>query len=759
LLAWSVSVASAQRPLGTDVSHYQGPGINWSAVKAAGVSFAWAKATEGLTFTDANFAGNEANAKAAGVYIGAYHFARPSNHPNLTGANSAESEAAFFWSVVSNYVKPGNFYLVPMLDWEDSSATVAAGFNATIMSAWVNQWCNSVSNHARLNGVTGLRPVVYTGTWFSRPSGTYPGLTTAVTNWPSWIAAYPATPLALTDGPDDTFPWPNWNIWQYANTNWSGGDADVFRGDINGLKSLFLIGSLGTPYFITQPADRKADQGGSLTMKAPGGGNAPLHYQWRFNGVAIPNATNSNYQLANIQPEQAGSYTVVATNALGSITSSVAVLTVAPPFVPVFADDFDVNSSTSWTLNRSSTDSRATFAYNYAPYGIPAAPHSVGGSTKGVKFEANVSAGVAGALNISPIGQSFGGNFRLHYDLWINANGPFPAGGSGSTQHQTAGVGTAGNRVQWGAGTADGVWFAIDGEGQGTDSSPDIRTYVGTALQSETSGCYVGGKDLIIRRSQHPYYENVFPGGQTAPAAQSQSGGLDNGTIGFGWRDVVINKTGNIIEWFIDGLKIASVTNSITANNIFIGYWDSFNSLSSNTNLSFAIVDNLRVEVPATAPAILLQPSDLAVKVTSNATFAVVASGLPTPTYQWQFNGADLPAATNSILNIAAVSYPQAGNYSVTASNIAGTATSSIAWLSILPAAAADLQISSLQSDGSVGITLAGDPGATYFIETSTNLLNWTGLTNVTLSGPTIQFNFTPDTQVPKQFYRARSAP
>jgi len=84
-----------------------------------------------------------------------------------------------------------------------------------------------------------------------------------------------------------------------------------------------------------------------------------------------------------------------------------------------------------------------------------------------VKLEANVSLGVAAAINLSPVGRSFGGDYRLRFDLWMNQNGPFPAGGTGSTQHGTAGVGTAGNKVQWtGSGsTDDGYWFAVDGEG------------------------------------------------------------------------------------------------------------------------------------------------------------------------------------------------------------------------------------------------------------------------------------------------------
>ena len=67
----------AQRPLGVGISSYNGSGINWTSVKNSGISFAWAKATEGTSITDADFAINENNGKAAGVYLGAYHFAHP----------------------------------------------------------------------------------------------------------------------------------------------------------------------------------------------------------------------------------------------------------------------------------------------------------------------------------------------------------------------------------------------------------------------------------------------------------------------------------------------------------------------------------------------------------------------------------------------------------------------------------------------------------------------------------------------------------
>jgi len=839
--------AFGQRPLGTDVSHYQGAGINWPAVKAAGVSFAWAKATEGTGFTDANFAGNEVNAKAAGVLIGAYHFARPSQNPNITGANSADSEAAHYWSVAGNYVKAGSGYCVPMLDWEDTGATIAAGFTSSAtMSAWVIQWCNSVSNYARAAGIPGLKPVIYTGVWYSQPGGTYPGLTTAVTNWPSWIAAYPANPQPQTGGPSSSFPWPTWNLWQYADTNWSGGDSDVFKGTLAGFTNMFVVGAQGGPIFVTQPSNRNADRGGSITMAAPAGGLAPLRYQWRFNGVNIANATNSALTLSNIQTTNAGNYTAVVTNSAGSITSNPALLTVNPLFTTVFSDEFDVNSSANWTLNRSSTDSRVSFAYNYAPYGIPSAPKSVGGTTKGVKFEANVSLAAAGALNISPIGQNFGGNYRLHYDMWINANGPFPAGGAGSTQHQTAGLGTAGNRVQWNSGTSDGVWFAIDGEGQATDTSPDIRAFVGTALQNTNTGVYVGGTDTEIRRNSHAYYANVFPGGQSAPGAQSQSGQLETGTVGFAWRDVVVNKTGNVIEWFIDGLKIAAVTNALTASNIFIGYWDTFNSLSDNTNLSFGIVDNLRVEVPVVAPSITTPPQPLTVVQGSNATFTVVGTGVPAPAYQWRFAGTNIAGANGSsytrsnaqtadagsysvvltnvggavtsapvtltvnvppsistppsdvttntggvaTFSVTATGVPSpsyqwlrqsafiggansstytignvqtndAGQFQVIVANVAGAVTSAVATLTVTlpPGQPSQFQLIELLPDQRVHLILSVESGTPYLLQTSSNLTDWTTLTNFVNSNSVFEFTDEPAANIPSRFYRARIGP
>src|SRR5205807_579030 len=64
------------RSLGIDVSRFQNT-INWTSVKGSGVTFAWAQATRGAYLINANFTANMSNGKAAGVIMGAYHYAEP----------------------------------------------------------------------------------------------------------------------------------------------------------------------------------------------------------------------------------------------------------------------------------------------------------------------------------------------------------------------------------------------------------------------------------------------------------------------------------------------------------------------------------------------------------------------------------------------------------------------------------------------------------------------------------------------------------
>jgi len=517
------------------------------------------------------------------------------------------------------------------------------------------------------------------------------------------------------------------------------------------------------PSLLSHPEAQFVIQGSNATLTVVASGTAPLAYQWQFNDAPLAGATASSFTRTNAQPVHSGNYQVVVSNAFGRATSQVALVQVMlPPLQTLFADNFDVNTAANWTVNRSSADCRVAFNYNYAPYGIPPAPNATNGTTRGVKFEANVSQGVAAAINISPTGRSFSGDYRLHCDLWLNANGPFPAGGTGSTQHGTAGLGTAGDRVQWtGPGsTADGFWFAVDGEGQASDTSTtalnDFEAFRGTSRQAADSGVFAAGTASNARGNGHPYYAATFPGGQTAPAAQAQSGALAVGTVGFAWRDVIVSKTGSTVEWFIDGLKIATLNSAnFTAGNIFIGLWDSFNSLSDNTNLSFALFDNVRVErfVTNVPPFITGQPQPLAVGAGSNATFRVTAGGTAPLAYQWRHNGTNLAGATLSSYTRAQVTTADAGNYSVLITNPAGSVTSAEARLTVLEPRPLRFERISLLPDQRPWLQMSGEPGV-YALETSPQLTAWTVRAYLTNVADAFEFVDEPLTNAPRRFYR-----
>lgn len=118
-----------------DVSEYQGE-IDWKTV-AKTFKCAYLKASEGLTWNDPDFEKNRKAANAAGVRIGAYHFA-DFDDPDL--------EANHFCKVVG---KINRRDLKPVLDLEKA---VPKGVNAAV---WARKFNARV--HARL----GRDPMLY----------------------------------------------------------------------------------------------------------------------------------------------------------------------------------------------------------------------------------------------------------------------------------------------------------------------------------------------------------------------------------------------------------------------------------------------------------------------------------------------------------------------------------------------------------------------------------------------------------------------
>lgn len=117
-----------------------------------------------------------------------------------------------------------------------------------------------------------------------------------------------------------------------------GGEFRISLLPASGNKSYRLAWQAEAPPGITlQPTSRTNHLGTRATFTGQATGSAPLYFQWRKNGAALTNggnvtgATSSTLALANVGPTDAANYTVVITNSSGSVTSTVAVLTVIPP--------------------------------------------------------------------------------------------------------------------------------------------------------------------------------------------------------------------------------------------------------------------------------------------------------------------------------------------------------------------------------------------------------------------------------------------
>jgi hypothetical protein len=80
------------------------------------------------------------------------------------------------------------------------------------------------------------------------------------------------------------------------------------------------------PTILVQPTNVVLRPGATAVFSVNAVGNGLLRYQWRFNGLSVPGATNSSLSLTNIQLPQAGTYTVQIVDSVGPIESAPAVL-------------------------------------------------------------------------------------------------------------------------------------------------------------------------------------------------------------------------------------------------------------------------------------------------------------------------------------------------------------------------------------------------------------------------------------------------
>jgi alpha-tubulin suppressor-like RCC1 family protein len=117
------------------------------------------------------------------------------------------------------------------------------------------------------------------------------------------------------------------------------------------------------------------------------------------------------------------------------------------------------------------------------------------------------------------------------------------------------------------------------------------------------------------------------------------------------------------------------------------------------------------------------------------AYFRVEASGAWPISYQWQFDGTNLPGATESVLQLTHLQVGQTGNYTVTASNALGVITSPPAHLAVLPVFADVAPQSQVtNAGGSATFTFHYEGSSVLSYQWRFNGTNLPGATNSTLS-------------------------
>jgi lysozyme len=194
---------------GVDISKYQGT-VDFSKLKAAGVHYVFIRATEGITYQDADYKTNHAGAKAAGLRVGVYHFYETDDDPQAQLNN--------FKSLVS--LSTGD--LAPVIDIEKLHQKDDKDLIVNLI-----QFLDGLESHYK------IKPIVYTGKKFANK------YLSGFGDYPLWLAEYQVDQPMIPNG------WKSWTFWQWSESGTMNGieglvDMDRFNGNQNEFNKLLI---------------------------------------------------------------------------------------------------------------------------------------------------------------------------------------------------------------------------------------------------------------------------------------------------------------------------------------------------------------------------------------------------------------------------------------------------------------------------------------------------------------------------------------
>lgn len=528
-----------------------------------------------------------------------------------------------------------------------------------------------------------------------------------------------------------------------ANTirNFDGQVAQVafFTNALSAAQIGQIYSAAGVPPYITQQPvsfTNNAGSPGSLSVTTRG---TSATYQWYQNGSAISGATSSGLAFSPLVPANAGSYYVIANSTYGSVTSTVAqvsvfstpvVLEQSPTTMQIFAGaspTLHVNAagpslSYAWTFNSSPISGATASTYTVAN----AQTSGTYGCTVQNSYGSTPIAGISMTVLADPLARYPRtvlndhpmDYFRLDetsgttaYDYAGGLNGAYTnvllgqAGYSTNEPSQLAAtfgslnpvdsfVGQVPSYLNFSTPTNQSAEFSIEGwvnGGYGQSLDAGIIT-LGYGNGGEQFNLDTGGKDPA-----HDYRFFVRDAGGNVYAATANSAPNDNQ-----WHHVVgvCDEPNGSVRLYVDGVLSAST--SIKTN---VGLLASSTPLSIGSRQSGAgtphdsqftgSIDDVAVysyalsssQVQAhyygsgVAPLITVQPTNTVVNEDTTAQLFLGVSGTPPLAYQWYDMTSGLPVAlagqTNATLTISNISVNATGDYyEAVVTNLYGQATS-----------------------------------------------------------------------------------
>ena len=480
-----------------------------------------------------------------------------------------------------------------------------------------------------------------------------------------------------------------------ALTNVQSGNAGEYVVVItNSLGSItnapVLLGvQAAAPLVVQQPQSQSAFPGFGVAFSVAAEGTAPLSYQWQFDGTNLSGATSSSLAIPSVQSQNAGSYRVLVRNPLGLVISAEAILTM----VEVAAWGSDAYGQTNLPIGVSEVVQICAGAnHNLAlrrdgsvlAWGaslmtnVPATlTNAIAISAGGAHSLALTSIGTVAAWGDDRLGQTdvpadltnvlaiaAGGD----HSLALGSDGLIRAWGLNSLGQTRVPAGLT-NAVAIAAGSNHSLALGPDGKVYGWGDNRFGQAAAPTNLNSVVAISAGGNHSLALRNDGTvvAWGENLY-GQCNVPTGLVNVVAIAAGSF----HSLALDSFGNLTAWG------AGLTNK--ASYPHLGQSIIPRSVRNLTAISAGDAHSLALGGDG-APFITEPPLGRTALEGQPVLFRACATGARPLSYQWQFNGVNLPGATRQVLTFTNAFATNAGQYRVIVTNGWGVAISSSALL------------------------------------------------------------------------------